>query len=532
MTTHANRWNRTEVLLVVALLVLAAVARFAALGDSPRGLFRDEWEKGYTALELWRTGRHGVPGSEGLEISRALPLFIEIYQGHDRTSAIYQYATAPIVGIFGLNAFTTRFAAAAAGWLTCLFVWLLARRAISWQAGIGALASAAFHPTGILFSRWAQQGSMAIMFAVLGAWLLFEAISNARTQRRAIVTAAAMAFGISAYAYDPARLVVPLMIAAFVVTQWPSIKQHRRAFLPAAIVFAAMWIPLVIYTVTMGSARLARVSSGLSAFQIISNYCAHFTPWFFMTQGDVNPRHGGVERLGFVAWLTGIYMVIAVIALVAQYRRANAHRIRSGTFLFLWLAAGPTAAALTNEGIPHALRACLMIPATSLLAGYAVDWIACSFKRGWFLAAAITLSVGDGMLGGLMIWAKQLSPSADWNTGLVGEIRRDVGSGRHVFLSAQIPYANYAALFAEATDPLKYHEENLGALKTRLVIDMPALTEGDVQILPLAGNPYSTPILETISSHIAIERRNGETVCRIDDGGAELPYPPARGRLR
>src|SRR5690606_4182024 len=117
--TWALRW-------LLAIVVLAAFLRFWNLGTIPPGLFRDEAEKGYTALELWTTGRQGQFMPDGsIQVTRLFPLFVDA--GGVKTSAIYQYLSAPIVGIFGLNVWTTRAAAALVGTLTVLVVFFLAR---------------------------------------------------------------------------------------------------------------------------------------------------------------------------------------------------------------------------------------------------------------------------------------------------------------------------------------------------------------------------------------------------------------------
>ncbi|MCC6545953.1 glycosyltransferase family 39 protein [Candidatus Sumerlaeota bacterium] len=549
MTWHGGRWNRGELPIVFLLLLVAAALRFVALGDAPRGLFRDEWEKGYTAHELWHTARHAVPAADGLEISRPLPIFIETYKGHDRTSALYQYLTAPVVGLFGLSAFTTRFLAALAGSLTCLFVWLIARRAFSPQAAVGALASITLHPTAIIFSRWAQQGSLAILFTTAGVWLLFEAIAeNKKQQRRAVMAAAAMALGIAAYAYDPARLVVPAIVGLFLFVYRREAFPHWRAFLPAVFLFLAIWIPLFVYTLTSGSSRLSRVSGGLTVLEIVKNFAAHFSPGFWLLSGDQNPRHnlglawGDAEPWpmpsGFLGYGTALMVALGLVLVAIRLKKhETGTSSRAGIFLFLWLLAAPAAAALTNEGIPHALRACLMIPATSLIAGFALHCLADGrWCRAWVPVLLVVLGL-DAVRTAVGLTLLGRTSSAAWNAGLIEEIRSDLQNGQKVYLSADIPYSNYAALFAEQTDPRKYHQENLSALKTRIVSLMPPFEEGDVHIQTMESAPYATSEMKRISSHMAIERNGPDLVVRYSDspksmnltGSGLVPRPDSQG---
>src|SRR5690606_13806791 len=140
----------------------------------------------------------------------------------DRTSAIYQYLSAPIVGVFGLSRFTTRFIAALAGTLLVGLLGGFMWRRLGAASGLVTMALAAFHPTGILFSRWAQQGIIVLPLTVGGVWLLWEALEPARRHRRGFVWGGTFLLGLAAYTYDPARLVIPLIVTAFVAV-------HRKA---------------------------------------------------------------------------------------------------------------------------------------------------------------------------------------------------------------------------------------------------------------------------------------------------------------
>ena len=84
--------------VILAIVVLAGVLRFANLQDRPCGLFRDEAEKGYNAWSLATTGGavdlSGIPG-QNLQIKwRRLPWMIDVMGG--KTSAIYQYTSVAV----------------------------------------------------------------------------------------------------------------------------------------------------------------------------------------------------------------------------------------------------------------------------------------------------------------------------------------------------------------------------------------------------------------------------------------------------
>lgn len=481
---------RVEWVLVILLVALGGVLRFYNLEGSPPGFFRDEAEKGYTAWELFHTGRHGVLGPEGVEVSRLLPLFIEVYSGHDRTSAIYQYVAAPFVGIGGLSVASTRFPAALAGLLSVVLAWGFARRMMGPLAAAVVLAMMALHPGGIVFSRWAQQGIFVILFALGGFWALFEVEKAAGKHRRALGALGAVLLCLAAYSYDPARLVIPLVAAAFLATRSRAVlAEGRTSYFIAVAILVLGIVPLIVYTLGAGSARLDRVgvfSGGvLEGVRLAaSNYLSHFTPGFLAWSGDANPRHqlpgGGLIGLGCTALL-----LAGVVSVFVTLKRGS-EGCRNGAFLLAWFLLAPVAAALTREGIPHALRANLMIPGSTLLAGWGASWLCAGLGRRFIIVACVSLAL---LQGGQALWGSARlateRPNA-WESGVLTSVERALDAPGRVYLSSAIPYASFFALFAERTDPAEYQENGLGALRMELLApgETPRMEPGDAFVGP------------------------------------------------
>ena len=460
MTTGPQPAVRWEPLIVGVLLAFALAVRLVGLGSAPNGLFRDEWEKGYTALELWETGRHGVLGPEGVRVSYPVPLFIEVFAGHDRTSSTYQWLAAPVVGIFGLEAWSTRLPAALTGFATVLLLWWSARR---WLGAVGAVAVLGFlavQPTHVLFSRWAQQGIVSIALASAGVVGMLIAIQAAGARRRLTAIGAGLLMGLAAWAYDPVRLTLPL---AFVM--WAGLLgfwRHREATLAAGVAFLCLWLPLAAFTLTAGSGRLGRVLStgDGAALQFVLNYLAHFDPRFWFVSGDLNPRHA----LPLAGWSGRVTGLLALVGLLMVGRDALRNRKLEEWSLMgaALLLCGPVAAALTREGIPHALRSGLMIPGVVMLAGFAVSRLAELYggrAAGMALAAALLIDGATTTAGVLRL----REPSPAWESGVIETLRAVALKPGPVHLSSEVMYAPYAALFAGRTDPARFQEFGLAA---------------------------------------------------------------------
>ncbi len=490
-------------LCLAAIVMLAALARFWNLEGLPPGLFRDEAEKGYTALELWSTARQGQFLPDGtIETTRLLPIFVDA--GGVKTSAIYQYLSAPIVGIFGLHVWTTRFVAALVGTLTVIATFLLARLLFTREdepplVPLAAALFVALSPTHVLFSRWAQQGITLPLLVALGVFCLLRIATAHERHRRALSLVSGALLALAAYAYDPARLVVPL-IALGAAWEFRARGGRWRDLLPAALLFAAIEIPLVLFTLTEGSARLGRVS--LFADRSIAgalvaalfNYLSHFSPTFLFVTGDANPRHS-LPLSGLMPWAEAPFFLLGLVALA--WKRPPGARLLS-----VWLLAAPVAAALTAEGIPHALRSILFFPAVHLASALGVrlliEWL--SMRRAVAAVAASACVTFVLLVLALPVLSRQGAP---WQYGVLEALaamdERQPG-GPNV-LSAEVPYAHYYVLFHDRPAPADFHERGLDAARTLILFPGMRLPAGALVARPPASpferaEPGDIPTLE------------------------------------
>lgn len=493
--------------LVVGLLVVAAALRLWQLGSVPPGLFRDEAEKGYTAWELWRTGRHGefAPGGE-VRPTRLLPLFVEA--GGVQTSAIYQYLTAPIVGLFGLSVWSTRLVAAWVGTLTVLAVFFLARRieqgahAQWWlrrgppqhvaagEAAAVALAAMAFlavSPTHVLFSRWAQQGITVPLFCSLGVLAVLAVPSAADKHRRALAALAGLLLAVAFYGYSPAQVVVPVILLGLWAEMGGDWRRLARTYWPAALLFLLFSVPIFLYAATAGSARFDRLSVfadrplGEALTLAVSNYARHFDPRFLLLWGDANPRHG-LPLAGLLAWAEAPFFLLG-LATLATWRRPGAR------LLLVWLLAAPLAASLTTEGIPHALRSILLFPAVHLVSarGAGLLWRWTQERSPRVAPAAIGAACALTLvLTAQALFVRTARDLFAWQHGVLQALaamdaRNPAGPN---VLSAEVPYAHYYVLFHEKPEPAAFHERGMRAARTLILAPGQALPEGALVARP------------------------------------------------
>jgi len=350
--------------LLLSTVLGAAVLRMVRLHSLPPGLFRDEAEKVYNAWCLLKTGRD-VNG-------QLLPLFIEVFGV--TTSAIYQYAAVPFVALFGLNEWSARLPAAMVGTATVLVTALAARRMFGAQVALWSAVFLALSPWHVVFSRWAQQGIFLPLLLGLAVWAWAVAVDAHSARRRtAAVCVSAMCLALAMYAYDVARLFVPLLVVPMAITYQRFVREHWRAVAVGAAVFLLALSPVLYMVLFKADATQARfrfvtiLQPGASAVDVagafLKNYAAHFSPGFLLFRGDAELRHGaGV----------GVLTPFEFFAVLGGATQLVLCRRREHLLLFAWLLLFPFAASLTRVGIPHALRSIVALPAVQIIAAIGV----------------------------------------------------------------------------------------------------------------------------------------------------------------
>lgn len=470
--------------IVLALVVIAAAAmRFADLEHRPDGLFRDEAEKGYNGWALATTGgmldlTAGRPG-EPRAIWRPLPWMANVFG--TRTSAIYQYASVPFMKFGGLTVATTRMAAALAGTLAVFAIGWLFMRAWGSAAGLLAAAWLAMCPWHLVFSRWALQG----IFVPLLILVALAGLYGWERKRSWGLPLAAAGLGWLFYAYSGAQpfalawgfcLAIIYRRALFSRETWKSWE-----FLLAAGLFIMPVAPTVAVLLSPnGAERMGRVGIWSDPeirgwripLEFLANYFKHFDPRFLFISGDANPRHG-IPGMGE---LTLADAILLPAGLFWSFRR----RERLTGALIAAFLCGPIPAALTREGVPHALRALPMVVPCIAWSAYAMaagsEWLAwklqgsasASFKPrmvvGLLLAALMALGASGfarywrlAGSGPLVQAAFEKGQREAWEAIASGHKR-----GQRVWVNGYLPYSVYCQLFFLRIPPKSVGPEGPG----------------------------------------------------------------------
>jgi 4-amino-4-deoxy-L-arabinose transferase-like glycosyltransferase len=108
---------KRHTIFLVLIMLLASILRLWQLGNIPNGITNDESGYMYSAYSIWKTG-HDVSG-------RLFPLSFNL---DNSFSPVYIYATAPFVGILGLNPFIGRLPYALISILVVFLIYLFPKK--------------------------------------------------------------------------------------------------------------------------------------------------------------------------------------------------------------------------------------------------------------------------------------------------------------------------------------------------------------------------------------------------------------------
>jgi hypothetical protein len=367
------RLKGLEISIFLVIVVVNAF-RLTQLDVSPPGFYVDESINAANIICL---------REEGIDIKKnSWPLFAVAAPGGGFTTPPMSVLGVVWSSVFGdsisafraLSAFVTILTII----LMALFIGaLFGSRAALWTALVGSLS-----PWAWIFSRISWDPPLMPFFFAAALALTVWVWSS---QRRWLVlfglAVASVLFSLSAYAYAPGRVVLPVFLPLFIlasvfVLRWRWSAERLAAWVLPGVVLA---LPLVQFMRTpMGGLRAQVVGimaphtmerMGWTALELpivlLKNMALHFSPSFLLVSGDQNLRHSVANAaVGLLSWFEAAILFVGLPSLVwlarssageTQWKQLRTSILFSG-FLVLAGALFFLPAALTWESLPHALR--------------------------------------------------------------------------------------------------------------------------------------------------------------------------------
>ncbi len=353
--------RRIEAVTLLLIILLALGLRLYELGRQPIGLWRDESRHGLLALRIWQD-------------STFRPIYV--VEGAD-LPALYFYLAAPIVGMFGPEAWSVRLVSALAGALAPLALWWAARPLIGSRAALFGAALLAWASWSLSMSRWGFPATLDQLLVLLAVGLIWRALDQLAAGHRVGLGLAALAgfsAGLAAYAYHTGRT-APFILAIIVLARLGfSLSAWRRvlpALLTAAFTGLLVLAPLLAYMLADSAGYNRRVGSVIifnsietdihSPLSLLFRNAGRYLGMWHLA-GDPNGRHHapGAPMLDPLSGgLLGLGLVIAG----RLVRTAPAARV-----LLAWLAVALLPGLLSTDA-PHAMRALGTLAPACMLAG-------------------------------------------------------------------------------------------------------------------------------------------------------------------
>lgn len=368
--------------LLLWVLATAVFLRFWQLGSWPPGLYRDEATNGLDALRVLE-GEHALffPANNGRE-----PAYI--------------YLTAGAISLLGRSPLAVRLAAALAGSLTTLVVYLLAKEWFGRRVG---LLSAALWAITLWPVHLSRIGLRVVLLAPL-LGLVFWLVTRAYRQRNGwLWLVAGLVYGATFYTYLAARF-TPVLLAA--IALYLKVRNQRNHPSPLTVhgsrmtdyLFFALGTAVTLLPLALLAAQQPELLLGRTGQVSVWNTAVNGGDlWgtllrqtgaalgMFVWRGDPILRHNPAGRPVFDLWMA-LPFLLGVVWCLRYWRRPAAG------VLLLWVGVmlGPTILAADT---PHFLRAAGVLPAVVILPALGLAQIADWLRRPWLAALVVGLLV-------------------------------------------------------------------------------------------------------------------------------------------
>lgn len=383
MPHHPHHKHHTlEWFFVIIIITTAIVFRFNYIKTIPPGLYPDEAMNGNNALRAIETGDYKV-----------------FYPDNNGREGLFMNIQAQSIKLFGNTPWVLRVVSGMFGVLTVLGLYLLARLLFNWE--IAAIASflmaVSFWHT--LFSRIGFRAIMAPCFLVWAFYFFWRGKSSGHLWNFLM---SGIFWGLGFYSYISFRA-MPLALILTLAAYWYSVKkdfvhekysyikaQLQRGFALLMVSAIIVILPLGYYFLTHPSdffGRTAQVSifaEGNALYNFAINTVKTLGMFNFI--GDFNWRHNfsGAAQL---IWPVGIMFLIGFIRAwykLFKTKKTHGHFATVQVLLLSWFFVGLLPVVLSNESLPHALRAIVVIPVVFIFAGEGLWWIY-DFCRKWYV---------------------------------------------------------------------------------------------------------------------------------------------------
>lgn len=369
MKDQLKRFNFLEnkYYYIIVILSLAIFFRFFLLGSVPPGLYPDVAVNGMDAIHANETGDYKV-----------------FYPANNGREGLFMNMDAVVFKVLGPGLWQLRVAGALAGVLTVLGVYLLGKEIFDKRVGIFAALFMSTSFWAVNFSRIGFRAILVPLALVWGSYFLFKAFKENKFWYYIL---AGLIFGLGFHTYIAYKASVLIFAIIFGYKVFLEKGYFIKSWLRVGvfgIALALLAFPILYYQQTHkgDAARTGQVSvfnPAVNKGNLVKTLAITSAKGLGMYNfyGDPNSRHNfkslpALNPLVGIAFLIGFYL--SVKAFFSKIKKRDEEFFAYG-FLLLSFFVMMIPSVLTEEGMPHSLRAIGTMPFAFLFAGIGVDFL-------------------------------------------------------------------------------------------------------------------------------------------------------------
>lgn len=344
---------RFEIFALTLIIILGFTLRVYHLDTNPPGFFCDEASIGYDAYSILNTGKdvYGV----------RYPIFFRSLGDYRPPLSIY--TTIPFVALFGLNEFSVRFTSVFFGTILILLMYFLGKLLHSKSLGLLSAFITATMPWLFHYNRTGFEFSLYCTFFTATVFLFVKS-----SRDKAYIIPAFIASALTLYTYQPAKLIIPLLLIGIGFIYLKTFLKYRKETLYGLFIFYVISLPL-IYTYLTGEATArfdkisvfsAKLTLAHTLFLMIRNYFIQISHIYFLYGEPTFITRHFINGLIPLLITTLPFVLIGVFYIFLTFNKSTSR------LLIFWFAIYPIAGAITAEG-PFTSRSIIGAPLFALL---------------------------------------------------------------------------------------------------------------------------------------------------------------------
>lgn len=372
--------KHVKLLIFVGIILVGFLLRFYDLGKTPNSLNWDEVSWGYNAYSILVTGMD--------EHGKVMPLSFQAFG--DFKQPVYVYLTSISIALFGLSAFSVRFASAFLGVLAIPFVYLLVFELFKthknrYSISVVSMALFAISPWSIQFSKVAYEANIGLFFVICGAALFLMGLNR---RSNIFLFSSMIPLAVSGYSYHSEKLFTPIFVVGLLIFAYLRYKLSKKIIALLLFTFLLLSVFWIADSRTTARGRSVTFVSNqteileksaanliysaanndplgvilnnrriIYANYYLENYLSHFNPNYLFVLGDDARHH---------AYGMGVLYLVLCPFIIWGIIKIDKKKY---WLVFFWLLLAPVASSLAIDA-PNASRSLIFLPTWHIFEAY------------------------------------------------------------------------------------------------------------------------------------------------------------------